>query len=231
MFRVVFIPERFRNDMPVTRFRLVFRLLQRGQLPRDAFRHHVPVSEILDGATVQGSDHLSRSTLQASFRLPRLREWDVSRWSLCMPINQPRPIDIYTYRVSMWPLALFVTSRFEQSGGYYCTCEPGWTGPECSIDVDECSSDPCRNGGICIDQQNSYYCQCLAGYTGNHRAVDSQIFFSVFLAFKCFCFSNSTPVSTCFVDLSIVKHWILNCSKNVQDNRYFLSLIVPWSNL
>lgn len=96
--------------------------------------------------------------------------------SLCMhamihPINQPcRLLYIYIYiYICMWPLALFVTSRSVQPGGYYCTCEPGWTGPECSIDVDECSSDPCRNGGICIDQQNSYYCQCLPGYTGNHN--------------------------------------------------------------
>ena len=114
---------------------------------------------------MQGSDHLSRSTLQTSFRLSRLCESVICE-SLCMhtqPINQPRLVEY----ICMWPLALFVTSRFEQPGGYYCTCEPGWTGPECSIDVDECSSDPCRNGGICIDQQNSYYCQCLPGYTGN----------------------------------------------------------------
>lgn len=87
------------------------------------------------------------------------------------PINQPCRVEC----ISMWPLALFVASRSAQPGGYYCTCEPGWTGLECSTDVDECSSDPCRNGGICIDQLNSYYCQCLPGYTGNHSIRESSV--------------------------------------------------------
>lgn len=153
--------------MYITRLGLVLGLLQRRQLSRDAFRYNVSVPEILDWTSVQGSDHLSRSALQTGFRLSRLCEWDicVNRFACTSsPINQARRVEC----ISMWHLALFVTSRLEQPGGYYCTCEPGWTGPECSIDVDECSSDPCRNGGICIDQQNNYYCQCLPGYTGNH---------------------------------------------------------------
>ena len=34
------------------------------------------------------------------------------------------------------------------------------------VDIDECSSDPCMNGGTCTDDFNSYSCACVAGYTG-----------------------------------------------------------------
>ena len=33
------------------------------------------------------------------------------------------------------------------------------------LDIDECASSPCQNGGTCMDQVNSYQCQCLPGYT------------------------------------------------------------------
>lgn len=33
-------------------------------------------------------------------------------------------------------------------------------------DVDECSSNPCQNGGTCEDGINQYSCVCAAGYQG-----------------------------------------------------------------
>ena len=35
------------------------------------------------------------------------------------------------------------------------------------VDVDECASSPCQNGGTCLDQINSYNCSCVAGYNGS----------------------------------------------------------------
>ena len=35
-------------------------------------------------------------------------------------------------------------------------------------DIDECSSNPCLNGGSCVDHLNGYTCSCLIGYTGVH---------------------------------------------------------------
>ena len=34
------------------------------------------------------------------------------------------------------------------------------------VDVIECDSNPCMNGGTCTDRLNIYTCKCRAGYTG-----------------------------------------------------------------
>jgi Notch-like protein len=33
-------------------------------------------------------------------------------------------------------------------------------------DIDECSSNPCENGGTCNDLVNGYDCTCVPGYNG-----------------------------------------------------------------
>ena len=35
------------------------------------------------------------------------------------------------------------------------------------IDIDECGSTPCQNGGTCTDAVNGYDCTCVTGYTGD----------------------------------------------------------------
>ena len=35
------------------------------------------------------------------------------------------------------------------------------------LDIGECSSDPCQNGGTCIDEINAFTCNCMSGYTGD----------------------------------------------------------------
>ena len=35
-------------------------------------------------------------------------------------------------------------------------------------DINECSSNPCNNGGTCIDQDDGFECKCHPGYTGDH---------------------------------------------------------------
>uniref|UniRef100_A0AAV2KYH3 Sushi, nidogen and EGF-like domain-containing protein 1 n=1 Tax=Knipowitschia caucasica TaxID=637954 RepID=A0AAV2KYH3_KNICA len=49
---------------------------------------------------------------------------------------------------------------------FTCSCLAGFTGRKCQIDVNECASSPCQNGGTCEDQINSFVCQCPPGYTG-----------------------------------------------------------------
>eukprot|EP00058_Branchiostoma_floridae_P022648 XP_002608138.1 hypothetical protein BRAFLDRAFT_126258 [Branchiostoma floridae] len=59
------------------------------------------------------------------------------------------------------------TSCFNDSAAF-CDCPAGLDGKTCEIDIDECASGPCQNGGSCHDGINSYTCQCPIGYQGNH---------------------------------------------------------------
>ena len=36
-----------------------------------------------------------------------------------------------------------------------------------SLDIDNCSPNPCNNGGACTDGVDSYTCTCVAGFTGD----------------------------------------------------------------
>ncbi|EPY81630.1 notch1 preproprotein-like protein [Camelus ferus] len=57
---------------------------------------------------------------------------------------------------------------FEAS--YICGCPPGFHGPTCRQDVNECSQNPglCHHGGTCHNEVGSYRCACRATHTGPH---------------------------------------------------------------
>ena len=37
------------------------------------------------------------------------------------------------------------------TGELLCICDAGFTGDDCSQNIDDCSPDPCGNGGSCTD--------------------------------------------------------------------------------
>jgi hypothetical protein len=57
-------------------------------------------------------------------------------------------------------------------GSRLCLCDAGYSGEACHVDIDECASQPCRNGGSCVDGANEFACVCVGGYTGGLCAVD-----------------------------------------------------------
>jgi len=56
-----------------------------------------------------------------------------------------------------------------------CTCFPGYesidSGRSCTA-VDECSSAPCQNDGVCTDLGAIYGCECQPGFAGVHCESD-----------------------------------------------------------
>lgn len=51
------------------------------------------------------------------------------------------------------------------------------------VDINECDSSPCENGGSCEDEVDDYTCHCLAGYSGDHcqtGKITLSFFFVVF---------------------------------------------------
>ncbi|KAK1796779.1 hypothetical protein P4O66_009793, partial [Electrophorus voltai] len=58
------------------------------------------------------------------------------------------------------------------NSSFTCSCLAGFTGRRCQIDVDDCSSQPCQNGGSCLDGQGSFACLCPLGFTGSLCETD-----------------------------------------------------------
>ncbi|EGW04947.1 Fibulin-7 [Cricetulus griseus] len=56
-----------------------------------------------------------------------------------------------------------------------CLANGTWTGekPHCR-DISECSSQPCHNGGTCVEGVNQYRCICPPGKTGNRCQNQTQ---------------------------------------------------------
>ena len=40
------------------------------------------------------------------------------------------------------------------------------SGAKCEVDIDECDSTPCQNGGLCRDGLGEFDCQCKPGFLG-----------------------------------------------------------------
>uniref|UniRef100_A0A3B3XEG2 Crumbs cell polarity complex component 1 n=1 Tax=Poecilia mexicana TaxID=48701 RepID=A0A3B3XEG2_9TELE len=51
--------------------------------------------------------------------------------------------------------------RYEPAAGYICICPPGTAGSHCQEVVNQCESNPCRNGGRCESLDGGFTCHCL----------------------------------------------------------------------
>lgn len=53
-----------------------------------------------------------------------------------------------------------------------CVCDVGFDGDRCEVDVDECTTAVCFNGGACADGLGRYSCQCATGFSGSNCQFD-----------------------------------------------------------
>uniref|UniRef100_A0A8C6W9S3 Cubilin n=1 Tax=Nannospalax galili TaxID=1026970 RepID=A0A8C6W9S3_NANGA len=58
--------------------------------------------------------------------------------------------------------------------GYFCKCEPGWSGTNCTENINECLSSPCLNGGTCVDGISGFTCDCTGSWTGYYCQIPQQ---------------------------------------------------------
>lgn len=79
---------------------------------------------------------------------------------------------------------------------YRCECDAGWEGRHCEQEKDECSTNPCQNGGICVDRHNGYTCQCQLGFRGKTGSLNTfSVEFLSFFLFVLFCLLSLFIVS------------------------------------
>ena len=57
--------------------------------------------------------------------------------------------------------------------GFECACIPGTSGENCSINFNDCYSNPCHFGAQCIDEVNGYRCLCPPGTSGQDCSISS----------------------------------------------------------
>ena len=43
-----------------------------------------------------------------------------------------------------------------------------------NLDINDCTEQPCQNGGNCTDEVNDFRCDCVVGYTGKNCSIGEE---------------------------------------------------------
>ncbi|TSN12231.1 Sushi, von Willebrand factor type A, EGF and pentraxin domain-containing protein 1 [Bagarius yarrelli] len=72
---------------------------------------------------------------------------------------------------TVMPLAILIPVLYDSEDHDQPDIPP--TGPRCELEINECESRPCQNGGVCKDQGAGYSCLCSQGFTGENCEVNT----------------------------------------------------------
>ncbi|WAR07529.1 MEGF6-like protein, partial [Mya arenaria] len=86
-----------------------------------------------------------------------------------------------------------------------CTCKQGWTGDDCSKDVDEChlSTHTCSENSSCRNKYGGFLCDCHVGYQKTGGALCAKCgrnYFGEACRRRCECFEDETHFSCNHID-------------------------------
>ena len=71
---------------------------------------------------------------------------------------------IYGFVTMDLNITVFCVENFAEPN---CTqCDPGFTGPDCQTNINDCLSNPCTPHGECLDGIATFICNCDQGFTG-----------------------------------------------------------------
>ena len=75
-----------------------------------------------------------------------------------------------------------------------------------TVDIDECESNPCQNGGACVDAVGGYRCTCMAGFGGNTAKQVRKVLMIILLGIN----TANMSAHCCDVNLKIFLYSIVS---------------------
>ncbi|KAM4590762.1 protein eyes shut homolog [Odontesthes bonariensis] len=124
-----------------------------------------------------------------------------------------------------------ICTETEDGQNVSCTCERGFGGLFCEVNLNECESKPCLNGGVCVDGIDLYQCLCSEGFEGFNCEINydecvhgycanNSTCIDLVADYECICslgFAGkncSIPASVCLLDMEFCRNGG-TCSQNL----------------
>ena len=65
-----------------------------------------------------------------------------------------------------------ICGEYDREPYFLCDCQDGYRGKDCSHIPRVCSSAPCQNEGVCINNQGKIICECKKGFSGEFCEIN-----------------------------------------------------------
>lgn len=141
-----FVPEDSQSgDVSITGYQITTNIPDEGEIADLAFSCQAKSNDIVLSLSDTDMDQLHQSRVQ----LP----------SVCDSVDQcvPDPCNGHVC--------------IDREFNYKCHCGNGYSGVNCEIPPDFCSTLPCKNGGSCQNENGHYNCSCLGSFKGKNCEI------------------------------------------------------------